>query len=112
MDQLLAKRVVSGLREAGINFMTYLPERRLSQLFILFLPGGQPEVNIPGLYRILSAPKWRSGAGLRTSVSTWGYRKLTGTWSFGESRGSRWLWLKSKFLLCGLQGEGSGEQKH
>ena len=73
MDQLLAKRVVSGLREAGINFMTYLPERRLSQLFILFLPGGQPEVNIPGLYRILSAPKWRSGASLSSLLAVGGF---------------------------------------
>lgn len=31
----LAKRIVSGLREAGIDFVTYLPESRLSQILPL-----------------------------------------------------------------------------
>ena len=35
MDNELAKRLVDGLREAGINFMTYLPETRLSQILPL-----------------------------------------------------------------------------
>ena len=35
MDAELAKRLVDGLREAGINFITYLPETRLSQILPL-----------------------------------------------------------------------------
>ena len=35
MDAELAKRLVDGLREAGINFVTYLPETRLSQILPL-----------------------------------------------------------------------------
>ena len=32
MEDQLAKRIVQGLKEAGINFVTYLPETRLSQI--------------------------------------------------------------------------------
>lgn len=32
MEEELAKRIVRGLREAGIGFVTYLPETRLSQI--------------------------------------------------------------------------------
>jgi sulfopyruvate decarboxylase TPP-binding subunit len=32
MKDELAKRLVQGLKEAGINFVTYLPETRLSQI--------------------------------------------------------------------------------
>jgi sulfopyruvate decarboxylase TPP-binding subunit len=32
MTDELAKRIVQGLKEAGINFVTYLPETRLSQI--------------------------------------------------------------------------------
>jgi sulfopyruvate decarboxylase TPP-binding subunit len=32
MEDQLAKRLVQSLKEAGINFMTYLPETRLSQI--------------------------------------------------------------------------------
>lgn len=32
MEEELAKRLVNGLREAGIGFVTYLPETRLSQI--------------------------------------------------------------------------------
>jgi sulfopyruvate decarboxylase TPP-binding subunit len=32
MKDELAKRLVSGLKDAGINFVTYLPETRLSQI--------------------------------------------------------------------------------
>ncbi len=35
MEAELARRIVSGLREAGINFVTYLPETRLSQILPL-----------------------------------------------------------------------------
>jgi len=35
MDAELAKRLVDGLREAGISFITYLPETRLSQILPL-----------------------------------------------------------------------------
>ncbi len=35
MEPELAKRIVNGLREAGINFVTYLPETRLSQILPL-----------------------------------------------------------------------------
>ncbi len=35
MEPELAKRIVIGLREAGINFVTYLPETRLSQILPL-----------------------------------------------------------------------------
>ena len=35
MEAELAKRIVDGLREAGINFLTYLPETRLSQILPL-----------------------------------------------------------------------------
>ena len=35
MKKELAKRIVSGLRAAGINFVTYLPESRLSQILPL-----------------------------------------------------------------------------
>lgn len=35
MDAELAKKLVDGLREAGINFVTYLPETRLSQILPL-----------------------------------------------------------------------------
>jgi sulfopyruvate decarboxylase TPP-binding subunit len=37
MDTELAKKLVKGLREAGINFITYLPETRLSQILPLIL---------------------------------------------------------------------------
>ena len=32
METDLGKRLVNGLREAGINFVTYLPETRMSQI--------------------------------------------------------------------------------
>jgi sulfopyruvate decarboxylase TPP-binding subunit len=32
MEQKLAEKIVSGLRDAGINFIAYLPETRLSQI--------------------------------------------------------------------------------
>lgn len=35
MDAELAERLVNGLKEAGINFVTYLPETRLSQILPL-----------------------------------------------------------------------------
>jgi phosphonopyruvate decarboxylase len=35
METQLAQRIVNGLREAGINFITYLPESRLSQILPL-----------------------------------------------------------------------------
>jgi sulfopyruvate decarboxylase TPP-binding subunit len=35
MDSQLARRIVNGLQEAGINFVTYLPETRLSQILPL-----------------------------------------------------------------------------
>ena len=35
MEEQLAKRLVQGLKEAGINFVTYLPETRLSQIIPL-----------------------------------------------------------------------------
>lgn len=35
MEPELAKRIVIGLREAGINFVTYLPETRLRQILPL-----------------------------------------------------------------------------
>src|SRR5712692_12030983 len=35
MEQHLAERIVRGLKEAGINFVTYLPETRLSQILPL-----------------------------------------------------------------------------
>src|SRR5712692_2460264 len=35
MEPELAKRIVGALREAGINFITYLPESRLSQILPL-----------------------------------------------------------------------------
>src|SRR5918996_5138316 len=36
MTEELAKRLVQGLKDAGINFVTYLPETRLSQIIPLF----------------------------------------------------------------------------
>lgn len=35
MEAELAKKIVDGLREAGVNFVTYLPETRLSQILPL-----------------------------------------------------------------------------
>jgi sulfopyruvate decarboxylase TPP-binding subunit len=35
MEPKLAKKIVDGLREAGINFVSYLPETRLSQILPL-----------------------------------------------------------------------------
>src|SRR5499426_1254037 len=35
MKDELAKRIVQGLKDAGINFVTYLPETRLSQILPL-----------------------------------------------------------------------------
>jgi sulfopyruvate decarboxylase TPP-binding subunit len=32
MTEELAQRIVQGLKDAGINFVTYLPETRLSQI--------------------------------------------------------------------------------
>jgi sulfopyruvate decarboxylase TPP-binding subunit len=32
MDAALAQKLVNGLKEAGINFITYLPETRLSEI--------------------------------------------------------------------------------
>jgi len=32
MDDALAQKLVDGLRDAGIDFITYLPETRLSQI--------------------------------------------------------------------------------
>ncbi len=40
MDAELTKRVVNGLRDAGINFITYLPETRLSQIIPLMEEDG------------------------------------------------------------------------
>jgi sulfopyruvate decarboxylase TPP-binding subunit len=37
MDPQLARRLVNGLREAGINFITYLPETRLSEIVPIIL---------------------------------------------------------------------------
>ena len=35
MEEELARKIVHGLREAGINFLTFLPESRLSQILSL-----------------------------------------------------------------------------
>jgi len=35
MEAELAKKIVDSLREAGVNFVTYPPETRLSQTFEL-----------------------------------------------------------------------------
>src|SRR3989337_1158594 len=35
MEEKLATRIVTGLRKAGIDFMSYLPESRLSQILPL-----------------------------------------------------------------------------
>ena len=35
MEEELARKIVHGLREAGINFVTFLPESRLSQILSL-----------------------------------------------------------------------------
>ena len=35
MEAELAQRIVSGLRDAGIGFVSYLPETRLSQILPL-----------------------------------------------------------------------------
>jgi sulfopyruvate decarboxylase TPP-binding subunit len=35
MEDQLAKRLVQSLKDAGINFVTYLPETRLSQIIPL-----------------------------------------------------------------------------
>jgi len=44
MKDELAKRLVQGLKSAGINFVTYLPETRLSQIVPLIR--GDPEVEL------------------------------------------------------------------
>ncbi len=44
MEAELAKKIVDSLREAGVNFVTYLPETRLSQ--ILPLLGEDPSFEL------------------------------------------------------------------
>ena len=44
MEDQLARRLVQGLKGAGINFVTYLPETRLSQ--IIPLMQGDPEMEL------------------------------------------------------------------
>ena len=44
MEDQLARRLVQGLKDAGINFVTYLPETRLSQ--IIPLMQGDPEMEL------------------------------------------------------------------
>ena len=46
MKDELAKRLVQGLKDAGINFVTYLPETRLSQ--ILPLLRDDPDIELIG----------------------------------------------------------------
>jgi phosphonopyruvate decarboxylase len=41
MQPELATRIVTGLRQAGIDFMTYLPESRLSQILPVMRSDGQ-----------------------------------------------------------------------
>jgi sulfopyruvate decarboxylase TPP-binding subunit len=40
MEPKLAKRIVAGLKDAGINFVAYLPETRLSQILPLMREDG------------------------------------------------------------------------
>ncbi|MDE0341686.1 MAG: thiamine pyrophosphate-binding protein [Deltaproteobacteria bacterium] len=40
MEPVLAEKIVHGLKAAGINFMTYLPESRLSQILPLLREDG------------------------------------------------------------------------
>ena len=44
MKDELAKRLVQGLKDAGINFITYLPETRLSQILPLIRDDPQMEL--------------------------------------------------------------------
>lgn len=44
MKDQLAKRLVRGLKEAGVNFVTYLPETRLSQILPLIRDDPQMEL--------------------------------------------------------------------
>jgi sulfopyruvate decarboxylase TPP-binding subunit len=44
MNDELAKRLVQGLKDAGINFITYLPETRLSQILPLIRDDPQIEL--------------------------------------------------------------------
>lgn len=44
MKDELAKRLVQGLKDAGINFVTYLPETRLSQIIPLIRDDPQMEL--------------------------------------------------------------------
>jgi sulfopyruvate decarboxylase TPP-binding subunit len=46
MKEDLAKRLVQGLKDAGINFVTYLPETRLSQIIPLIQ--NDPEMELIG----------------------------------------------------------------
>src|SRR5499425_3342742 len=46
MKEELARRIVRSLKEAGINFMTYLPETRLSQIVPLIKD--DPEIELIG----------------------------------------------------------------
>ena len=46
MKDQLAKRLVQGLKDAGINFVTYLPETRLSQIIPLIQD--DPEMELIG----------------------------------------------------------------
>jgi sulfopyruvate decarboxylase TPP-binding subunit len=44
MEDELARRLVQGLKDAGINFVTYLPETRLSQILPLIRDDPQMEL--------------------------------------------------------------------
>jgi sulfopyruvate decarboxylase TPP-binding subunit len=62
MEDQLAKRLVQGLKDAGINFITYLPETRLSQ--ILPILRDDPEVELVAVASEAEAVTIAAGATL------------------------------------------------
>jgi sulfopyruvate decarboxylase TPP-binding subunit len=62
MKDELAKRLVQGLKDAGINFVTYLPETRLSQIVPLIRD--DPEIELIGVSSEQEAVTIAAGATL------------------------------------------------
>jgi len=77
MEPSLAKKIVSSLKEAGINFITYVPETRLSQIL--------PFVQEDNFFRLVPVASEAEGVSIAAGASMGGrpsavYMEGPGVW--------------------------------
>jgi sulfopyruvate decarboxylase TPP-binding subunit len=84
MEPALAKKIVSSLKEAGINFVTFVPETRLSQIL--------PLIKEDNFFRLVSVASEAEGVSIAAGASMGGKQAA----AYMEGPG---IWVSSYNLL-------------